>query len=238
MQSLKQWLGSEEFKDVKGKSEGDRFALDFFRDPERRTYVMPDVFYAPADGVVLYAHEKVGPKEAIVEVKGKKFTVQDLLDDKEYDLPSLVVGIFMTQYDVHVNRMPTKGFFSEVHRTPYLFTPNISMLLEEQELVDNGTVDPSDMEYLFQNERRVSRVKGGPTGEYYLVQIADLDVDVICNWSRNKFYHQGERFGMIRFGSQVDLVIPMLEGCPKLEVLVKPKHHVEGGIDPLVRVCV
>src|SRR5262245_55475225 len=75
----------------------------FFRDPVRSTHVDPDYFLAPADGILLY-QKIVRPDECVVQIKGRDFTLRDAMRDPTYDKPSLVVGIFMTFYDVHVNR--------------------------------------------------------------------------------------------------------------------------------------
>lgn len=232
---LKQWLASPEIQKIKSENAGTRFSRTFFRDPIRRIYLDPTAFYAPADGVVLYAYPEVKPDEAIVEIKGRKFTPRDALDDQNYNHKSLVVGIFMTEYDVHVNRVPTSGYLSEVHRTPYLFTMNISMKLEQDDITDMGGPKPEDMGYLFPNERCIMGMYAPKIGSrYYLIQIAERDVDEILNWDY-EHYVQGERYGLVRFGSQVDLIIP-LDGENEYELLVEKNYHVEAGIDPIVRV--
>jgi phosphatidylserine decarboxylase len=193
------------------------------------------VFYAPADGVVLYAYPEVKPDEAIVEIKGKKFTPRDALDDQEYNYKSLVVGIFMTEYDVHVNRVPTSGYLSEVHRTPYLFTLNVSMKLEQDDITDHGGSKPDDMGYLFPNERCISAIYAPQIkSRYYVIQIAERDVDEILNWDY-EHYVQGERYGMVRFGSQVDVIVP-LDDDHEYELLVEKNWHVEAGVDRIIRV--
>src|SRR5437867_3761038 len=80
----------------------------FFRDPIRPTYSDLSYFFSPADGIILY-QGIVQPKEPIVKIKGKAYTLQDALRDADYNEPSLVIGIFMTFFDVHVNRVPYPG---------------------------------------------------------------------------------------------------------------------------------
>lgn len=233
---LKQWLTSPEVQKLKKENAGRRFGVDFFRDPLRPCFLRPEMFLAPADGVILYAHPRVGPTEPIVVVKGRKFTPQDLLDDKEFSHDSLVVGIYMTEYDVHVNRVPTAGYLTEEHRTPYLFTHNFSMMLEQEDLMHGKGSHPNDMQYLFPNERCVVSVYAPRLKlTYYVVQIAERDVDEICNWGY-EYQQQAERYGIVRFGSQVDLVIPLKPNEDRFEVLAKVNHHVTAGIDALVRV--
>jgi phosphatidylserine decarboxylase len=198
-------------------------------------YNDPTVFYSPADGIILYAHEEVRPTEPIVEIKGRNFTVRDILADHRYEYPSIVIGIFMTQYDVHVNRVPTRGFLNQCRSTPYLHTPNVSMVLEEQDILE-GHPEQADMGYLFQNEKCVSQVYCPDIrGCYYIIQIAEKDVNVIQNWGEGEFFQQGDRYGQVRWGSQVDLVIPLMERV-QYEVLAQERTHVEGGVDALIKI--
>ena len=236
MLPLKEWLQTPGYKAYQAKTGGDKYSREFFRDPFRPLFIRPDVFLAPADGVVLYAHPRVGPDEAIVVVKGRKMTPKDLLDDKELNHDCLVIGIYMTEADVHVNRCPTAGYLTEVHRTPYLFTHNFSMLLEQEEILSGRGSNQPDMGYLFPNERCIVRTYA-PKARcfYYTVQIAERDVDEIANWGMDH-QHQGERYGMVRFGSQVDLVIPLKAKEDRFEILAKVNYHVEAGVDALVRI--
>lgn len=237
MQTVENWLNSKEIKELQKKPVTELLTKEFFRDPFRRLHYNPNVFYAPADGVILYAYPRIKPTDKIVEVKGEKFTVQDLLHDKYYESDSLVIGIFMTVLDVHVNRMPTDGYVVAADETPYIFTHNTSMFPFEQNLFEKLKIDKDKLNYLFKNEKLVSTILNLKTREkYFIVQIADKDVDCIVNWGEGDILQQGERFGMIRWGSQVDLIIPLTNKSPKYEILVKPLMHVEGGIDKLVRI--
>lgn len=235
MQPLAEWIKSPEILKLKASKPGDLYSREFFRDPFRATYFAPEWFYSPADGVVIYAREDVGPDDAVITIKGQPYTPRGALDDKDYNERSLVIGIFMTQYDVHVNRVPTSGYVRPVHSTPYLFTQNISMKLEEDALTEDATVKKGGMDYLFRNERRiVSVVNPALDLKYYLIQIAEKDVDEILNFETG-FFTQGERYGVVRFGSQVDIIVPLI-GDNSYELLVKEKDHIEGGIDPIIRI--
>jgi len=237
MQNIEEWLNSEEIKKIQKKPIIELLTKEFFRDPFRRLYYDPKAFYSPADGVVLYAYPRLGPKEKLVEVKGKKFTVQDLLHDEDYKYDSLVIGVFMTILDVHVNRMPNNGYIVETRETPFIYTHNTSMYFFEQELFEKLNINPDKLKYLFQNEKLVSTIYSPDIkGRYYIVQIADKDVNCIVNWGEGDFLQQGERLGMIRWGSQVDLVIPITEKSPKYKILVKKFDHVKAGLDKLVRI--
>src|SRR5271157_905968 len=232
---LQTWLKSPEVVELKKKSEGTKFSREFFRDPIRPIYLNPEVFYAPADGIILYAHARIKPDAPVVVIKGRELTVRDVLDDKGFKDDCLVVGTFMTEYDVHVNRVPTSGYVAECHRTPYLFTHNFSMKLEQDDLMKGKGTHPDDMGYLFPNERTIVSIYAPKIKcSYYVVQIAERDVDEICNWGY-EHHVQAERYGLVRFGSQVDLIIPLC-GDNHYELLAKPNHHIIGGRDALVKV--
>lgn len=235
MITIKEWLSEPETKEIKTLSAGELYSTAFFRDPQRSAYIDPTVFYSPADGVVLYAREAVNPNQRIVNIKGRNFTVRDILDDDEYDRDSLVIGIFMSRLDVHTNRIPTAGYMTEYHRSPWLFTPNVSMILEEEDIIDRQKPKAIDMEYMFRNERHVMRVYSAKLNDYYfIVQVAEKDVDEIVNWGKNSHLAQCSRFGQVRFGSQVDLIVP-IEGHD-FELLAKENYHVKAGVDQLIRI--
>lgn len=241
-QSIQAWLNRPDIADLKRQNdEGELqklFSKDFFRDPLRNIYHDRNVFYSHADGVVLYTHEKLDPIKDLLEIKGKHFNLQDLLEDKTYDSPSLVIGIFMTYLDVHINRVPIDSYFSDERATPFLYTHNISMVFLENELLKELHYSPERMKYLFHNERKICTFYSAVIhGRYYLTQIGDKEVEVISNWDQGNYLKQGQRFGMIRWGSQVDLIIPLnpLE-LVKYEILVKPLDHVEAGLDPIIRI--
>lgn len=233
---LKEWLKLPETKRIENENAGKRFGLSFFRDPLRPIYLRPEVFYAPADGIVLYVHSRVKPSDAIVVVKGRKLTPRDVLDDKEYSSDSLCIGIYMTELDVHINRCPTAGYLTEVHRTPYLFTHNFSMMLEQDDLLHGKGSHPNDMEYMFPNERCITRCYAPKLKlSYYIIQIAERDVDEIANWGY-ECQQQGERYGLVRFGSQVDIIVPLKPNEDRFEILAKVNYHVTAGQDAIIRV--
>ena len=236
MLPLKEWLASDEVKKLKNMTGEQRYSREFFRDPFRPLFIQPDRFLAAADGVILYTHPRVRPDEPVVVIKGRKLTTKDILDDKDFDKECLVIGTYMTEYDVHVNRVPTAGYLTEEHRTPYLFTHNFSMMLEQDSILEGrGSYQP-DMAYLFPNERCIVSVYCPSLKlTYYLIQVAERDVDEISNWGL-EHQHQGERYGMVRFGSQVDIVVPLKPNEDRFEILAKVNHHVQAGVDALIQV--
>ena len=208
----------------------------FFRDPTRPNYSDTGYFFSPADGIVLY-QMTVDPDEPMVEIKGKSYSLRDAMRDPHFDQRSLVIGIFMTFYDVHVNRIPFPGRLS-YKGLDEIDTYNYPMLAVEKGIVDDLRLDMKRADYLHNNQRVLNRVWAPDLGQhYYILQIADYDVDCILPFQlkQNWPFGQNERFSVVRYGSQVDLIVPLsrrFEFTPMLPSGV----HVEGGLDPLIRV--
>jgi phosphatidylserine decarboxylase len=208
----------------------------FFRDPPRPLFCDPTLFFSPADGVVLY-QKIVDPEEPIVELKGLNYSLREALRDASFTKRSLVIGIFMTFYDVHVNRMPYAGRLSYRALDP-IDTYNHPMLEVEQTLLDDLRVPINGSGYLHHNQRVVNQVWAvGLEHPYYMLQLADYDVDCITPFrlKQREPLMQGERFSMIRFGSQVDLIIPLSDDLD-FATVQETGAHVEAGLDALVRV--
>jgi phosphatidylserine decarboxylase len=108
----------------------------------------------------------------------------------------------------------------------------------EKGILNDLRVPTDSMEYLHHNQRMVNRIFSSQLGQtYYVLQIADYDVDCITPFhlKQNQAAAQGERFSMIRYGSQVDLIVP-LSSRFDLTTLQNTGEHVEAGIDPLIKV--
>ena len=117
----------------------------------------------------------------IVETNGPK---ELGLQDKKYTR----VSIFMNAFDCHVNRTPTSGTIEEISYVPGKFF--------------NATLDKSSEE----NERNYLKIKDEKNEEVIVVQIAGLLARrIVCDLKKAQTLKQGERIGMIRFGSRVDL---------------------------------
>jgi len=107
------------------------------------------------------------------------------------DAPRTRVSIFMNVFDVHVNRIPIDGTIVRQVYTPGKFF-NASL--------EKASVD---------NERHALLLKSGSGREYAFVQIAGLIARRILCWAEDgREYKAGERFGLIRFGSRVDVYLP------------------------------
>lgn len=208
----------------------------FFRDPPRPTYSDLSYFFAPADGILLY-QKVVKGNEPLVDIKGRTYSLREAMRDPSYDRPSLVIGIFMTFYDVHVNRVPYPGILSYRRLDP-IDTYNHPMLSIERRLLDELRVSLDDATYLHYNQRMLNRIDAVPLGQpYFVLQIADYDVDCIVPFDvrQHQPRRQGERFSQIRFGSQVDLIAPLSDRY-ELNVLQEVGNHVEASVDPLVKI--
>ena len=234
--TLKEWL-AEDVAAVRDKPMRWLSEQYFFRDPARPLYSDPAFFFAPADGVVLYA-KRVAPDEAILDIKGKTYSLKSALRDESYDKESLVIGIFMTFYDVHINRIPYAGRLSYRELDP-INTYNYPMLDVEKDLLGELPPYAKHAGYLFNNQRVVNRVFSIELQQhYYILQVADYDVDAITPFElkQNQMFSQNQRFSQIRYGSQVDLIIPLSKRFD-YKLVIEEGLHVEAGVDPLVAIA-
>ena len=207
----------------------------FFRDPPRPNYIDHEHFYSPADGVILYQKFIKDPSQPVVEIKGMNYTLQDVMGDPDYNKPSLVIGVFMSFYDVHINRVPYGGIIRYKRLEPIEST-NKPMLVIEKDIL-NKTINPDNLEYLKYNERMLNEFYVPSLDyKYYVLQIADEDVNVIAPFAEQATpLVQNERFSLIRWGSQCDLVLP-LDDRFNFEICQDDHVHVEAGLDQLVKV--
>lgn len=147
------------------------FICYFFRDPER---LVPD-----RDGVV------VSPAD------GKVIKVETVEKGRFYNEKCLKVSIFMSIFNVHVNRIPFTG---EIVRVAYFPGKYFSANL------DKASAD---------NEHNAVFLKTDNGREICFVQIAGLVARrIICNVQEGQKVSRGQRFGLICFGSRLDVYLP------------------------------
>ena len=236
-EKLEDWLNGE-VAELSKLPVGELSNTFFFRDPLRPTYIDNEHFYSPADGTILY-QKLVMPGapccEGIIEIKGKNYTLQDVMGDKDYNKPSLVIGIFMSFYDVHINRIPYSGTI-KYNRLEPIESTNKPMLAVEKDIL-NKVINPNNMDYLKYNERVLNTVYNASLDyTYHIVQIADEDVNVIAPFKQQgDLCTQNERFSLIRWGSQVDLVLP-IDDRYTFELLLKETMHINAGLDKLIKI--
>ena len=232
-ETLEDWLKGE-VSELSKFPIGELSNTFFFRDPLRPTYIDNEHFYSPADGTILY-QKMVLPSEQVLEIKGIDYTLQDVMGDKDYNKPSLVIGIFMSFYDVHINRIPYSGVI-KYNRLEPIESTNKPMLAVEKDIL-NKVINPNNMDYLKYNERVLNTIYNSSLNyTYHIVQIADEDINVIAPFKQqNDLCIQNERFSLIRWGSQVDLVLP-LDKRFTFELLLKETMHINAGIDKLIKI--
>lgn len=231
--SIEQWLSTAVacYRKIPDK---EMAHVHFFRDPPRPQFIDYNYFFSPADGIIIY--QRVVTDGDFIEVKGEKYTLSDLMQRK-FEHPALVIGVFMTYYDVHINRMPMGGFLYWQFKDP-IASRNLPMLFVEKGIVEKHKVEPDAMEYLKQNERVINTVYVPYMRyDYNIVQIADVDVSAITHFEmeEGEVLTQNERFSAIRWGSQVDLVLP-LDSRFKFTTIHNVTDHVQAGLDKLVKV--
>jgi len=236
METLKEFLARPDIKKIKRELPEKLYTTDFNRDPNRAIYHDESVFYSPADGFILYSNV-VKPDEDIISVKGMDYTVNELMQEKIKER-CMVIGIFMAYVDVHINRIPTNGWV-KYEKLDSLKANELSMRTMENHILKEFEVKYDNIEYALYNMRVKNRIFCPWIQQHYwLIQIADFEVDVITHFGdQNDFYTQSERFSVVRMGSQVDLIIPLINKKLRFESLVDDKisWHVEGGVDALIR---
>jgi len=168
------------------------FVLSFFRDPERAIPQEKNIVVSPADGRVIVVKDVFEPDYLKQDVKQ--------------------ISIFMSVFNVHVNRSPVDGTVESVVHHPGRF---------HVASVDKASLD---------NEQTGMVVTSG--GRRILVkQIAGLIARrIICYARPGDRLRTGERFGLIRFGSRVDIFLPK-----DADIKVKVGDRVKGALDILAK---
>ena len=162
------------------------YCIYFFRNPERKIPVDESLIVSPADG-----------------------TVQDVVamaDDDFVKSPCTKVIIFLSVFDVHVNRSPIAG---EIKLQKYIC----------------GRFRPAYKDSVgFENERHLIGIENEKL-RVTVTQIAGILARRIVSWvTLDDKLEKGELYGLIRFGSCTEIVVP-----ENVEVLVKKGQKVRGG---------
>jgi len=183
-------------------------AWRFYRDPDRVAPAQSGAVVSPADGEVLYVRRSEGGVVPVSTKHGRDYRLEELTHTPLATEDAVVVGIAMSFLDVHVNRAPIAGTVTLQRHFPGLF---------------GSLKDPENM---LRNERATTVIEREGT-EVAMVQIASRLVRQIASYVREgQPVAIGDRVGVIRLGSQVDLVLPLRDD---LEVLVRPGEHVRAG---------
>ena len=164
------------------------FVLFFFRDPERVAPEGKGVIVSPADGKVI----------VIKDVYEPDYLKQDVKQ----------VSIFLSVFNVHVNRAPIGGTIETVKYNPGKF---------HVASVDKASLD---------NEQTAMVIVDGKN-KVLVKQIAGLIARrIVCYAKPGDMITAGERYGLIRFGSRVDLFLPK-----NTELMVKLGDRIKGSRD-------
>jgi phosphatidylserine decarboxylase len=164
------------------------FVLFFFRDPERVVPGGKGVVVSPADGRVIVVKDIYEPDYLKQDVKQ--------------------ISIFLSVFNVHVNRVPSAGTVEVVKYNPGKF------LVAS---VDKASTD---------NEQTAMMISDGKN-KILVKQIAGLIARrIVCYARPGDTVKAGERYGLIRFGSRVDLFLPRTA-----EIKVKIGDRIKGGRD-------
>ncbi|RKX62875.1 MAG: hypothetical protein DRP34_03390 [Thermodesulfobacteriota bacterium] len=234
---LETWLKSEEFKEIADAPLKEFSEYLFFRNPLRNITVDDRFLKAPSDGILLY-QGKYQANQKIVEVKGKKYTVRDILDDDTIpkEKKFYVFGIYLTSFSVHVVRTMTKGVILEIRNLLPILSNNFPMVLFESELLRNNP-NFNFMQFSFLNQRTIV-MQYSPVlrTRIYYVLIADAEVDKnLLFVGEDEAVSQAQRLAYVLFGSQLDVVIEAQDWF-RLRKLVPNFYYIYAGLDDLYRV--
>lgn len=204
----------------------------FWRNPSR-TPPPGDGIVSAADGTVVYV-KKLVPGEDVISIKqGLAANLSDIVREN-LPMTKLLIGVFMSPFDVHYNRAPVTGTIEFVRHHPGRGA-NVHMGPMHRRILVGREPYYAGSEHIVRNERTVTKLNGtlkGITLPTYIVQIAAKTVDGIDSYvGPGKTVQRGDIFGMIRIGSQVDIVVPWHD-C--MRVHVKPGDRVRAGETVLI----
>lgn len=151
---------------------------------------------------------QVPEKSVLTPADGKILEIQHLKDDNNpLGEPAVKVSVFMSLFSVHVNRIPIGGKILAILYNPgKFFSANLDKASE-------------------QNENNRITLQTGDGRRIVLVQIAGLIARRIVCWIKEGDHvRTGQRFGLIRFGSRLDLYLP-----DDTRITVQPFHKVRAG---------
>ena len=156
--------------------------------------------------------ERIVPADPAVVVSPADGRVMEIVDQAMGSQPGRRVSIFLAIWDVHVNRAPLAGRILKLEYRPGRFLAAMRSRASAE------------------NEQNVIHLST-ERGEIVLKQIAGwIARRVLCWKAEGDTVALGERVGMIRFGSRVDIWLPL-----EAEIVVRPGQHVAGGSSILAR---
>jgi len=146
------------------------FIAFFFRNPQRSSFEPPHAVVAPADGAVIY----LGPAT-----------------EEHFDGEMTKISIFMSVFNVHINRVPVSARVVDTFYNPGKF------------------LDVRDERATFENERSGLVLETENGVKLAVVQVAGLIARrIVCYARTGDHLERGKRYGLIRFGSRLDVYLP------------------------------
>ena len=171
------------------------FVIFFFRDPNRKSHTDDEgAVLTPADGTVLEVRHLDG-------------------DDNPIGRPAVKVSIFMSIFNVHVNRIPIGGIIDRITYHPGKFF--------------SANLDKASQ----QNERNLITLTTDKGERIAFVQIAGLIARRIAWWvEEGDSVVRGQRFGLIRFGSRLEVYLPI-----EARIVAQVRQKVKAGVTVIGR---
>ena len=146
------------------------FVLFFFRDPKRKVPEESNIIVSPADGRVM--------------------SVEEIFEDTYIKGKAIKISIFLSVFNVHINRSPIKGMVKSIVYRPGKYLPAFKS-------------HASDI-----NEKNTIAIEGSNV-QILVSQITGFIARRIVCWSKEgSALEKGERFGLIKFGSCTEIIVP------------------------------
>ena len=173
----------------------------FFRNPKRTLPENPEFLLSPADGVV------------------RDITVVEDFTQAPFEGKALRIGIFLSVFNVHVNRAPAEFQVVSKHYREgrYLDARDTNCIKENEAMTIAGNATAAGKSF----PMAVRQISGA------------IARRIVCPVEPGANIARGGIYGMIKFGSRTELYLPCDDS---FEVLVKPGDKVKGGISVLARV--
>jgi phosphatidylserine decarboxylase len=199
----------------------------FFRNPPR-DIPEGESIVSPADGTIVYT-KILPPQSPVIALKGQRMvSVSDIVKE-DLSETKVLVGVFMSPFNVHYNRSPISGTVEFIRHHPARLKNHHMTSMHYRSLFRFLPIYEKSP-HIVENERTVTKIRGAYRNQSlwcYVVQIAGGSVRGIqSNVSEGQHVNKGDIFGMIRIGSQVDLVLPWKRS---MTLQVKPGMKVRAG---------
>jgi len=165
---------------------GGLFTLYFFRDPARPITATENEFVSPADGTIV--------------------AIEDLQESRHYDGPCRRVSIFLSLFNVHINRAPLAGTIRLITYQPGQF--KTAMAADTTDCNEANTLH-LDTQFGLVTVRQIAGI---------------VARRIVCKAGVGDTLQKGEKFGMIKFSSRTELYLP-----PNTPVCVKLGDKVQAG---------